>query len=98
MPAILDNEDEIDEPLQELFTKVNPIYDLTNVGDDEEFKRILTTADGSQRYSTPKLGTSMRLGTSTGVSNNLTAMIIILQFFFITVSKIGHWHGTPYRI
>lgn len=67
MPAILDEDDD-DEPLQELFQKVNPIYDLSNIGDDEEFKRILTTADGSQRYSTPKApGSAMRLGTSTGV-------------------------------
>lgn len=68
MPAIIDEDDDNDEPLQELFNKVNPIYDLSNVGDDEEFKRILTTADGPQRYSTPKPGSAMRLGTSTGVS------------------------------
>lgn len=71
MPAIIDDDDDHDEPLQELFNKVNPIYDLSNIGDDEEFKRILTTADGPQRYSTPKPGSAMRFGTSTGVSRIL---------------------------
>lgn len=67
MPVIPEEIDDNDDFMQELFSKVNPVYDLSNIGENEEFKRILATADGSQRYSTPKPGSAMRLGTSTGV-------------------------------
>lgn len=64
MPYLENNDDDDDnEDMQKLFSKVHPIYDLTNVNEDESFKRILMTADSRARP-----GTAMRLGTSTGVS------------------------------
>lgn len=59
-------EEDDDEDVLEMFSKVNPVYDFNNLKEDEPLKRILT-GDLSKRFaSTPKTA-AMRLGTSSGV-------------------------------
>lgn len=60
--------EEDDESIRNLFNKVHPAY-MSNLQEDETFKRILMTADVSKsRYPTPRPPSAMRLGTATGVS------------------------------
>lgn len=66
MPKVVEPDEETAE-MQALFKKSHPLYDLSNVKDDESFNRILMTADPSRKLGTAKPGSAMRLGTSTGV-------------------------------
>lgn len=60
-------EEDNEENLRNLFSKVHPAY-MSNLQEDETFKRILMTADVSKsRFPTPRPPSAMRLGTSTGV-------------------------------
>lgn len=60
-------EEDNDENLRNLFSKIHPAY-MSNLQEDEAFKRILMTADVTKsRYPTPRPPSAMRLGTSTGV-------------------------------
>lgn len=62
-------EDDNDENLRNLFGKVHPAY-MSNLHEDETFKRILMTADVSKtRYPTPRPPSAMRLGTASGVQS-----------------------------
>lgn len=57
-----------DESIRKLFNNIHPAY-MSNLQEDETFKRILMTADVSKsRYPTPRPPSAMRLGTATGVS------------------------------
>lgn len=67
--------DDDDEDIPAFFNKVHPAYDFSNVKEDESFRRILATAEGPKRYSTPKTG-AMRLGTSSGFQRQGTAAIL----------------------
>lgn len=60
--AMSDVEDD-DDDLQALFKKSNPVYDMSNLKDDEIFRKVLMTADVSHRLGTPKPATAMRIGT-----------------------------------
>lgn len=61
-------EDEDDENIRSLFNTIHPAY-MSNLQEDETFKRILMTADVSKsRYPTPRPPSAMRLGTATGVT------------------------------
>lgn len=73
------NQYEDDESIRNLFNNIHPAY-MSNLQEDETFKRILMTADVSKsRYPTPRPPSAMRLGTATGVN-------YILQFLsFIQV-------------
>lgn len=57
-----------DESIRSLFNNIHPAY-MSNLQEDDTFKRILMTADVSKsRYPTPRPPSAMRLGTATGVS------------------------------
>lgn len=60
-------EEEEDDNIRSLFNTIHPAY-MSNLQEDETFKRILMTADVSKsRYPTPRPPSAMRLGTATGV-------------------------------
>lgn len=62
--------DDDDENIPAFFNKVHPAYDFSNLKEDESFRKILATAEGPKRFSTPKTG-AMRLGTASGVNTYL---------------------------
>lgn len=66
MSKINEDDEDNDEEIHALFNKVNPTYDISNIIQDENVKRIFT-ANTTNRFSTPTVGTAMRLGTSSGV-------------------------------
>lgn len=60
-------EEDDEESIRSLFKKVHRAY-VSNIEEDETFRRILMTADVSKgRYPTPRPPSAMRLGTATGV-------------------------------
>ncbi|XP_017786261.1 PREDICTED: intraflagellar transport protein 88 homolog [Nicrophorus vespilloides] len=74
MSRIVEEDDDTAE-MQALFKTSNPLYDLSNVKEDEAFNRILMSADPSRRMASAKPGSAMRLGTSTGFQRQSTALV-----------------------
>lgn len=63
------SEEDKEEDIQSLFRPSNKvsIYDLSNLGEEDNLRKLVVTAEAMRRASTPKPITAMRLGTPSGV-------------------------------